>query len=287
MKNGKGKYILSGRDFSEGLWENDKQNGKGKEQLDGSLYEGEFKDNIWDGRGKESRSDGSVYNGEFKDNKWHGVGCFTLADGSIYEGAWEEGTRHGRGKESLGDGSMSYEGDFNNNSWHGIGKVTYSSGEVYDGQWVDGMRCVCPATLTKENVRTLSMDMLVQFWGPWNENKQKGIAGTLGDSSEPDLNVGDEAMLLALEEAEFAGGQLCFRHIVTIIEIGAARSQFENQVKLRYKHFPSTHDTWISKRSSLLERATKQRLKERSAFNPIYEKVKKHSYPQLNRRRNK
>ncbi len=287
QKNGRGKYVLSKGDFSEGVWENDKQIGRGKEVLRGCVYEGEFKDNFWHGSGKEIRTDGSFYEGEFKDGKWHGKGCHFLDDGSIYEGEWEEGTMHGRGREMHGDSSMTYEGEYNNDNWHGRGKVSYSSGEVYDGQWIDGQRCVCPDTLTKENIRTLPMQMLVQFWGPWDENKQKSIIGTLGDSREPDLKIGEEALVVALEENEFALGQLCFRHVVTVEEIGAARSAFENQVKFRYKHFASSHAHWITKRSSLLERATKDRLKERAAFNPVYEKVKKHLYPTKNRKRSK
>jgi hypothetical protein len=93
-------------------------------------------------------------------------------------------------------------------------------------------------------------------------------------------------MIIALEEKEFAQGQLCFRHLVTVLQIGSARSAYENQILLRYKHFSPAHDTWITKRSSLIERVTEELLKERVVFNPIYKKVREHIYPRAQRKRN-
>lgn len=287
-KKGAGKYTSARGDISEGVWVHDKLNGTGKETCcaNGSVYEGEFKDNNWHGKGREMRADGSVYEGEFRDSKRHGTGCCTLVNGSIYEGTWQDDKLHGHGKVTCGDGSMSYEGQFNSGNWHGRGKVTYASGEVYDGPWKDGKRCICPDNITKDNVQTLDVAMLVDFWGAHAKKGPKGHGGTLADSNEKDLKVGDEALLIALEEGEYAQGQLCYRHAVTVLEIGCARSVHENQVLLRFKKWPSPkNDIWITNRNSLIEHATQERLKECVKFNAMYEKVKEHLNPRAQRKR--
>jgi hypothetical protein len=87
-------------------------------------------------------------------------------------------------------------------------------------------------------------------------------------------------------EGENAQGQLCYRHLVTVLEIGCARSAHENQVLLNYDQFKAAkHNTWISNRSSLLEHATAERRKERLVFNAMYEKVRENKFPRAQRKR--
>jgi hypothetical protein len=117
--------------------------------------------------------------------------------------------------------------------------------------------------------------MLIDFWGPDAKKGQKSHAGTLEDVLEPDLRVGEEVLLIAPEEKAFAEGQLCYRHEMIVKEVGADPA-FANQVKLKFKKWPAPkYDIWVDKRSWKMERATKERLKQRAAFNSMYEKVKK------------
>jgi hypothetical protein len=288
-KKGAGTYTSARGDVSEGVWANDKLNGSGKETFADVSYEGEFKDNNWHGRGKETRDDGSTYEGQFRDGKRHGTGRCALVNGSIHEGSWEDNKLHGHGKVTSQDGAvfvLSYEGQFNSGNWHGRGRVTYASGEVYDGQWKDGKRCTCPENLTKDNIHTLHVDMLVDFWGAHSSKGPRRIEGTLADSQESALKKDDKALLICLNEGENAQGQLCYRHLVTVLEVGCARSAHENQVLLNYDQFKAAkHNTWISNRSSLLEHATAERRKERLVFNAMYEKVREHKFPRAQRKR--
>ncbi len=132
----------------------------------------------------------------------------------------------------------------------------------------------CPDVLTTENVRSLDIIMLIDFWGPDAKKGRKSHAGTLEDVLEPDLRVGEEVLLIAPEEAAFAEGQLCYRHEMIVKEVGA-HPAFANQVKLKFKKWPAPkYDIWVDKRSWKMERATKERLQQRSTFNAMYEKVK-------------